>query len=132
MVTAWVAATRVITLLAMRSSLSRFPGKAKNKLTVERPCRGAVALAGGHAVSVVRDTSSTASVRQFAHRLAGDTVIVFFLPATDILPSGKTSGAQTGLVESVVGSLPRAEEWSRFGRQDRSVPSFLVLLICAL
>ena len=122
----------MITLLAMRSSLSRFPGKAKNKInggtSVPRGC----GARRWHAVSVVRDTSSTASVRQFAHRLAGDTVIVFFLPATDILPSGKTSGAQTGLVESVVGSYPRAEEWTRFGRQDRSVPSFLVLLICAL
>ncbi len=85
-----------------------------------------------HSVSVARETSSTASERQFAHHLAGDTVIVFFLPATDNLPSDKTSGAQTGLAESVVGSYPRAEEWSRFGRQDRSAPSFLVLLICAL
>src|SRR5258708_35660627 len=84
MVTAWVAATRVITLLEMRSSLSRFPGKAKNKInggtSVPRGC----GARRWHAVSVVRDTSSTASVRQFAHRLAGDTVIVFFLPATDV------------------------------------------------
>jgi hypothetical protein len=67
----------VTTLLAMRSSPSRFRGKAKNKIS-----GGTFVPRCSPMASVVRGKRYVvnASVRQLASRLAGDAVIVFRLP----------------------------------------------------
>src|SRR5258708_18879945 len=66
MVTAWVAGIRVITLLAMPLSLSHFPGEAKSKMGGGTSVRRGGGVRWWHALSMVRDSSSTAWVRQFA------------------------------------------------------------------
>src|SRR5437879_13565252 len=72
MVTVWVAGMCVITLLAMPSSLSLFPGEANSKVNDAT----SLPLGGGvrrwHMLAMIRDSSSTASVRQFAPKPIGD------------------------------------------------------------
>jgi len=62
----------VITLLAMPSSLSLFPGEANSKVNDAT----SLPLGGGvrrwHMLAMIRDSSSTASVRQFAPKPIGD------------------------------------------------------------
>src|SRR5713226_10161340 len=66
MVTAWVAGIRVITLLAMPLSLSHFPGEAKSKIDGGTSVPRGGGVRRWHTLSMVRDSSSTAWVRQFA------------------------------------------------------------------
>src|SRR6266480_4102171 len=79
MVTAWVAGIRVITLLAMPSSLSLFPGEANSKINVATSVPRGDGVRQWHGLSMVRDSSSTASVRQFAPKSVGDQVGACFL-----------------------------------------------------
>src|SRR6266480_1047942 len=72
MVTAWVAGVRVITPLAMPSSLSLFPGEANSKINDATSLPRGGGVRRWHRQSMVRDSSSTASVRQFAPKPVGD------------------------------------------------------------
>src|SRR6266480_2240652 len=77
--TAWVAGTPVITLLAMPSSLSLFPGEANSKIKVATSLPRGGGVRRWHTLSMVRDSSSTISVRQFAPKPVGDHVGACYL-----------------------------------------------------
>src|SRR6266576_1499865 len=72
MVTVWVAGMCVITLLATPSSLSLFPGEANSKINDATSLPRGGGVRRWHMLPMVRDSSSTASVRQFAPKPVGD------------------------------------------------------------